>query len=259
VRSLVFEWVVVKPSSISPDKSLSRRLPWLSSQDESKPSFEQTWINTIAVLTLLLLTTRISIGHHNVSLLGICRIVGLGERISLASGYLCSPAAHDFPSRPLVGKPVYSDNGAATEVDTSCSLGRQASLCAMLCQSRFLWKGGSYMTSADLVRWCGLAAILGAALFIIADLIDLLTADFDASPSEFFTSFGFYLASALFLVGGPLVLLGLVGLYAYRPEAMGVLGIIAFLGAFSAGCYPRVPSGTTPSSPRPLRLAPPNC
>ncbi len=91
------------------------------------------------------------------------------------------------------------------------------------------------MTSANLIRWCGLAAIVGAALFIIADLIDLLTADFDASPSEFFTSFGFYLTSALFLVGGPLVLLGLVGLYAHRPEAMGVLGLIAFLVAFFGG------------------------
>ncbi len=91
------------------------------------------------------------------------------------------------------------------------------------------------MTSAALIRWCGLAAILGAALVILADLIDLLTADFDASPSEIFTSFGFYLTSALFLVGGPLVLLGLVGLYARRPEAMGALGLIAFLGAFFGG------------------------
>jgi hypothetical protein len=91
------------------------------------------------------------------------------------------------------------------------------------------------MSSSILIRWCGLAAILGAVLFIIADLINLLTADFDASPSEFFTSFGFYLTSALFLVGGPLVLLGLVGLYARRPEAIGVLGLIAFLGAFFGG------------------------
>jgi len=91
------------------------------------------------------------------------------------------------------------------------------------------------MTSANLIRWCGLAAILGAALFIIADLIGLFTLDFDASPSEFFTSFGFYLTSALLLVGGPLVQLGLVGLYAGRPEAMGVLGLIAFLGAFFGG------------------------
>ena len=77
-----------------------------------------------------------------------------------------------------------------------------------------------------------MAAILGAALFIIADLIGLFTLDFDASASEFFTSFGFYLTSALLLVGGPLVLLGLVGLYAGRPEAMGVLGLIACLVAF---------------------------
>ena len=91
------------------------------------------------------------------------------------------------------------------------------------------------MTSANLIRWCGLAAILGAALFIIADLIGLFTLDFDASPSEFFTSFGFYLTSALLLVGGPLVQLGLVGLHAGRPEAMGVLGLIAFLGAFFGG------------------------
>lgn len=95
---------------------------------------------------------------------------------------------------------------------------------------------GNYMTSANLIRRCGLAAILGAALFIISDLISVLFLEgSDASPSEFFTSFGFYLTSALFLVGGPLVLLGLVGLYAGRPEAMGVLGLIAFLVAFFGG------------------------
>ena len=91
------------------------------------------------------------------------------------------------------------------------------------------------MSYSNLIRLGGLAAILGAALFIIADLIDLLTVDFDASPREFFTSFGFHLTSALLLVGGPLVLLGLVGLYAHRPEAMGVLGLIAFLVAFFGG------------------------
>ena len=92
------------------------------------------------------------------------------------------------------------------------------------------------MTSAALIRWCGLAAIVGAALFIITDLIRVLFMEgSDASPSEFFTSFSYYLTSALSLVGGPLVLLGLVGLYARRPEAMGVLGLIAFLGAFFGG------------------------
>ena len=101
-----------------------------------------------------------------------------------------------------LGRWVHSGNGAATEVGTSSSLGRQASLCAMLCLSRFLWKGESYMTYANLIRWCGLAAILGAALYIIADLIDLLTADFDASPSEFFTSFGFYLLPHSFWSAG---------------------------------------------------------
>ncbi len=92
------------------------------------------------------------------------------------------------------------------------------------------------MTSANLLRWCGLAAILGAALFIIADLIRVLFMEgSDASPSEFFTSFSYLITSALSLVGGSLVLLGLVGLYARRPEAIGVLGLIAFLGAFFGG------------------------
>jgi len=95
---------------------------------------------------------------------------------------------------------------------------------------------GNYMSSANLIRWCGLAAILGAVLFIISDLITFLFMEgSDASPSEFFTSFSYILTSALSLVGGPLVLLGLVGLYARRPEAMGVLGLIAFLGAFFGG------------------------
>ena len=112
VCSLLFMCVVVKPSSISPDKSLPQRPPWLSSQVESKPSFEQKRASTAMVLTLFLLTTRISIRHHYISLLGICRIVGLGERISLASGYLCSPAAPEFPRRPHTGSPIAAKRGS---------------------------------------------------------------------------------------------------------------------------------------------------
>lgn len=88
------------------------------------------------------------------------------------------------------------------------------------------------MTSSNLVRWAGLAAILGAALFIIVDLTVPLVSDFEASLSEEATSFGWHLQSALSLIAGPLVLLGLVGLYSHRPEAMGVFGLIAFLITF---------------------------
>lgn len=88
------------------------------------------------------------------------------------------------------------------------------------------------MSYSNLIRLGGLAAILGAALFIIVDLLVPLVSDFEASPSEEFTSFGYHLQSALLLIGGPLVLLGLVGLYARRPEAMGIFGLIAFLITF---------------------------
>lgn len=87
------------------------------------------------------------------------------------------------------------------------------------------------MRSTELIRWSGLAAILGVALLIISDLLALTV--FSGDPVEIVTT-GAYLADGTTRVlAGVLLLLGLVGLYARQAEASGVPGLVAFLVAFA--------------------------
>jgi hypothetical protein len=87
------------------------------------------------------------------------------------------------------------------------------------------------MRSSDLIRWSGLAAILGAALLLISDFRSLTVLSGD--PAEIVTT-GAYLADGVTRVlAGILLLLGLVGLYARQSEASGTLGLVAFLVAFA--------------------------
>ncbi len=87
------------------------------------------------------------------------------------------------------------------------------------------------MRSMDLIRWSGLAAILGVAILIISDLLSLTV--FSSDPMEFVTT-GTYLADGTARVlAGILLLIGLIGLYAHQAEASGVQGLVAFLAAFT--------------------------
>ena len=87
------------------------------------------------------------------------------------------------------------------------------------------------MRSSDLIRWSGLAAILGAALLLISDFLSLTVLSGD--PAEIVTT-GAYLADGVTRVlAGILLLLGLVGLYARQSGASGTFGLVAFLVAFA--------------------------
>ena len=87
------------------------------------------------------------------------------------------------------------------------------------------------MRSSDLIRWSGLAAILGAALLLISDLLSFTVLSGDLT--EIVTT-GAYLADGgTRVLAGILLLLGLVGLYARQAEASGVPGLVAFLLAFA--------------------------
>jgi hypothetical protein len=87
------------------------------------------------------------------------------------------------------------------------------------------------MRSSDLIRWSGLAAILGGALLLISDLLSFTV--FSGDLAEIATT-GAYLADGgMRLLAGVLLLLGLVGLYARQSEASGALGLVAFLLAFA--------------------------
>lgn len=87
------------------------------------------------------------------------------------------------------------------------------------------------MNSANLIRWSGLAALLGGALLLVSDLLNLMPTS--ASFSETAATTSYAVESGLRLLGGMLVLLGLVGLYARQSDASGVPGLIGFLAAFA--------------------------
>ncbi len=87
------------------------------------------------------------------------------------------------------------------------------------------------MSSSNLIRLSGLAAVVAGLLLTIGDLLSFATepenlSEWATMPSYFFVWF-------LYLLSGVLLLVGLVGLYAYQSEAAGILGLVGFVGAFS--------------------------
>ena len=81
------------------------------------------------------------------------------------------------------------------------------------------------MSSSNLIRWSGLAAVVAGGLFIIVALIDL----FVLVSGQNFTPSGLLFRSAVSGFAGALVVLGLVGLYAYQSEATGIPGLVSVL------------------------------
>jgi hypothetical protein len=88
------------------------------------------------------------------------------------------------------------------------------------------------MSSSNLVRLGGLAAIAGGALFVAAELLGLPTLN-EETFSETVTTTSYAVQQLLFLLGVVFVLLGLVGLYVRQSEAAGALGLVGFLVAFA--------------------------
>ncbi len=85
------------------------------------------------------------------------------------------------------------------------------------------------MASSDLIRLAGLAALVSGVLSVIGDLLALVV---DVENPESATTTSYALVFWLYLLGGVLLLLGLVGLYVRQSEAAGVLGLVGFLTAF---------------------------
>jgi hypothetical protein len=88
------------------------------------------------------------------------------------------------------------------------------------------------VSSWNLIRWCGMAAVVAGVLSIAVDLVVLAVFGFGQSLGEVLTSFGLLFRSAVAPFAGALLLLGLVGLYARQSETTGVPGLISFLVAF---------------------------
>ena len=88
------------------------------------------------------------------------------------------------------------------------------------------------MSSFNLIRWGGLAAMLAGTLFLAADLLSLsISPKFPSSVS--LSSEPYAIQSVLKLIGAALLLLGLSGLHARQAEAARHLGMAGFLAAFS--------------------------
>lgn len=85
------------------------------------------------------------------------------------------------------------------------------------------------MSLSKVIRWGGVSAMIGGALFVLGDLLGLsLGGNFTESAG---TS-TFVVQQVLFLLGTVLVLFGLFGLYTRQIEAAGILGLVGFLVAF---------------------------
>lgn len=85
------------------------------------------------------------------------------------------------------------------------------------------------MSSSNLIRLGGLAAVLAGVLLTIGALLSLATES--ENPSESATTASYAFTWLLYLLGGVLLLLGLVGLYARQSEAAGILGLVGFVAA----------------------------
>lgn len=85
------------------------------------------------------------------------------------------------------------------------------------------------MSSSNLIRLGGLAAVVSGVLLVIGDLLSLTEPE---TMSEAATTASFTLTYLLYLLGTVLVLVGLVALYVRQSEAAGILGLVSFAVAF---------------------------
>ncbi|MGD8750085.1 MAG: hypothetical protein PVG14_01610, partial [Anaerolineales bacterium] len=88
------------------------------------------------------------------------------------------------------------------------------------------------MSSLKLIRWSGLAALVGGLLLVIASILESVL--FGNQPdSAVMASGSWIVVEVVFIAAEMLIILGLVGLYVSQAEKAGNLGTIAFLVAFT--------------------------
>jgi hypothetical protein len=95
-------------------------------------------------------------------------------------------------------------------------------------------KGKWQMTSSDLKRWSGLAALVGGGLLVVFGFVEFLLLG-NQPDSEAAASGAWLLVQGAYLVADMLVGLGLVGLYVRQAQEAGTLGLIGFVVAFVGG------------------------
>lgn len=88
------------------------------------------------------------------------------------------------------------------------------------------------MSSSNLIRWSGLAALGGGVLIVISDALNAALFPGEQGSQVMLTS-TWFIVQILGLVAIALITLGLVGMYAHQAQKAGTLGLIAFIIAFS--------------------------
>lgn len=88
------------------------------------------------------------------------------------------------------------------------------------------------MSSTDLIRWSGLAALVGGVLFILADILNFAFFPGEESAQMMATS-SWFIIQILSLLGLLFITIGLPGMYAHQAQEAGTLGLISFVTAFS--------------------------
>ena len=86
------------------------------------------------------------------------------------------------------------------------------------------------MTTSNLIRWSGLAAIASGVSLVVAEFVTLSFFGYDFSTTA--TTGAYVLYSLLIMITAVLLPLGLVGLYVRQSEAAGPLGLVGFVVAF---------------------------
>lgn len=88
------------------------------------------------------------------------------------------------------------------------------------------------MSSSNLIRWSGLAALVGGVLIVISDVLNAVF--FPVEPgSEVMLTSPWFIVQILGLVALAFITLGLVGMYTRQAQKSGTLGLIAFVMTFS--------------------------
>lgn len=88
------------------------------------------------------------------------------------------------------------------------------------------------MSTLNLIRWSGLAALVGGVLGVVLDVVEFALIGGQPESVAAATS-AWIIINALWILLFVLISLGLVGAYVRQAEQAGTLGLIGFLGAFT--------------------------
>jgi hypothetical protein len=128
---------------------------------------------------------------------------------------------------PMLFLAPWSPFPAATSDEPSLAFERE--VLAMSSSKEVLGKGGSSMSSSDLIRLAGLATLSSGVLAVVVAPLRLVV---DIEDPALATTTSHIIVFLLYLCSTTLLLLGLVGLYTSQSETAGILGLAGFLVAF---------------------------